>query len=304
VLTTLYINLFINNLKTKNKMKKIFFLAAVALMSTAMYAADLQVATFENEEGGINVAKADTCWQGADAPLLGYNTWKSGDFSFQTYYSNQYGDYFAGVTVTNETATTSSGYMEPYRVICGHAYAGSNFAVIYSDAYNPDTVKFDKQIVNGFFVNNTPYTVGGITTSNFPPAKQFTKDDYLVLYCIGMNDKEVVDTIEVYLAKEGKYISEWTYVDLSTLGEIDALAFRMDGSDTGDWGLNSPSYFAMDNFGAHKPLGYVAPEMTEFNVAEAVVNTKAAVKATKVVRNGQVVIIRDNKAFNILGAEL
>jgi hypothetical protein len=288
-------------------MKKIFFLASVLVASMTINA-EVKVATFENEAGGINVAKADTCWQGADAPAIGWNNWKSGDFNFQSYYGGNsgYGDYFTAFTVTNEKANTSIGYMEPYRSIKGGAYQGDNFVVWNLGYYGVDTVTFDKQVVKGFFVNNTPYTVGGITTSKFSPATQFTQDDYLVLFCIGLDDKAVVDTVEVFLAKDGKYISEWTYVDLSALGEINGLYFGMDGSDQAYGYLNTPAYFAMDNFGAAKPLGYEEPAMTEFEVRipEAIDNTNAAVKAVKVIRNGQVVIVRDGKMYNVLGAEL
>ena len=65
----------------------------------------------------------------------------------------------------------------------------------------------------------------------------------------------------------------------------------MSGSRTGDYGLNTPSYFCIDNLGAEAPT-------------EAIENTNVAVKAVKVVRDGQVVILRGEKAFNILGAEL
>ena len=86
-------------------------------------------------------------------------------------------------------------------------------------------------------------------------------------------------------------MDKWTYVDLTELGQVDALSFTMSGSRTGQYGLNTPSYFCIDNLGAEAPK-------------EAVVNTKAEVKAVKMMRNGQVVIVRGNKAFNILGAEL
>ena len=35
-------------------------------------------------------------------------------------------------------------------------------------------------------------------------------------------------------------------MDLSGLGDIKELYFTMDGSDSGQWGLNTPSYFALD----------------------------------------------------------
>ena len=58
-----------NQFKNNNKMKKIFFVLCMFL-SVNMFA-KLPVADFENETGGITVAKADTCWQGADEPSLG-----------------------------------------------------------------------------------------------------------------------------------------------------------------------------------------------------------------------------------------
>ena len=70
------------------------------------------------------------------------------------------------------------------------------------------------------------------------------------------------------------------------------------------YGMNTPSYIAMDNFGAAKPASYVAPAMAEFDLTTAIDNTNAAVKATKVMRDGQVIILRDGKAFNVLGAQL
>ena len=106
------------------------------------------------------------------------------------------------------------------------------------------------------------------------------------------------------MAKDGKYINQWTYVDLSQFGEIDAIMFSLSSSDNGTWGMNTPAYFAMDNFGAAMPEGYVVPAMAEFPVREGIENTEAAVKAVKVIRNGQVLIIRDGKTFNVLGTEL
>jgi hypothetical protein len=54
------------------------------------------------------------------------------------------------------------------------------------------------------------------------------------------------------LAKGTDIVTEWTYVDLSMLGEIDELSFAMTGSRTGAYGLNTPSYFCIDNLGAKK----------------------------------------------------
>lgn len=266
----------------------------------------VKVATFENEAGGVNVAHADTCWQGANAPVVGWNNWKSGDFNFQTYYGNYgMGDYFAAVTVTNETANTSTDYTEPYRSAKGGAYEGQNFAVVYVDTYNPDTITFDAQVVDGFFVNNTAYAVNSMCNGDAFAKKFGTTDWFRLTISASLNGVDVNDQVIVDLAANGKYINEWTYVDLSTLGEIDAIKFSMSSSDNGDYGMNTPAYFAMDNFGAAMPQGYVEPARADFEPeTTALENTTATVKAQKVVRNGQLLIIRDGKTFNVQGVEI
>lgn len=283
-------------------MRKIFF-SAIVMIACAMSAnAEVKVATFENEAGGINVAKADTCWQGADAPVAGWNAWQNGGFTFQTY-SDGTGYYYSAWTVTNETANTSTGYTEPYRSAKGGAYEGSNFAVWNMNYYGVDTIYFDTREVKGFFVNNTAYAVTSMTKGD-SYAKKFGKDDWFKLTCVGLVNKAKTASVDVDLAKDGKYINEWTYVDLSTLGEINGLTFQMSSSDESYGYMNTPAYFAMDNLGAAKPLGYEVPAMAEFDLATAISNTDAAVKTTKIIRNGQVIIVRDGKAFNVLGAEL
>ena len=264
-----------------------------------------KVATFENEAGGINVAKADTCWQGADAPAVGWNAWTSGTYAFESYYStSEYGPYYSAFTVTNEKANTSTGYTEPYRSAKGGAYEGENFAVWNLGYYGVDTITFDAQVVPGFFINNTAYAVTSMVNGD-GFAKAFGKDDWFKLTCIGVKDGAQVKTKDFYLAQNNEYVVGWTYVDLSELGEIDGLTFTMSSSDTGEWGMNTPAYFAMDNFGAAKPDPYVEPERAIFpDRPSAIEAVRANEKVTKVIRNGQVLIIRGNNVYTILGNEV
>ena len=282
-------------------MKKISFFLCMFL-SVNMFAQS-GVATFENEVGGINVAKADTCWQGADAPVAGWNNWKSGDYNFQTYFDNSYGVYYSAFTVTNETANTFASTADAYRSANGGAYAGQNFAVWNMNYYGADTVTFAAQTVPGFFVNNTAYAVTSMSYGD-AYAKKFTQEDWFVLYCIGVKNGVAVDTVEVDLASEGTYIAAWTYVDLSELGEINGLTFSMNSSDASQWGMNTPAYFVMDNFGSQRPLDYEDPERAEFSTETTVENTNVAEKAVKALRNGQILIIRGEKVYTVTGQRL
>ena len=258
---------------------------------------ETNVATFEDVFAGIQ-----EIW-GA-----GVNQWQSGDYTFTTYKDeSQYGVYYYSFVVSNETANTSTGYMEPYRSTSGGAYAGDNFAVWYSDWNGNNSIKFTAQTVAGFFVNNNAYTVAAFVEGNQPPARTFTYNDKLLLYAIGKKDGQVLDTVTVELAAEGKYIADWTYVDLSVLGEIDEVMFAMSTTDqiSYDNGVtyydNTPSYFCLDNFGAAKPENYVAPELGIIPGATALDETTDNVTAKKVLLNNRLMILRNGEMFDLEG---
>ncbi|MBK8019077.1 MAG: DUF4465 domain-containing protein [Betaproteobacteria bacterium] len=39
----------------------------------------------------------------------------------------------------------------------------------------------------------------------------------------------------------------WQRIDLTSLGMVSSLSFSMDSSDKGDFGINTPTYFALDD---------------------------------------------------------
>ncbi|MBQ4007160.1 MAG: DUF4465 domain-containing protein, partial [Muribaculaceae bacterium] len=41
-------------------------------------------------------------------------------------------------------------------------------------------------------------------------------------------------------------ITDWTWFDMSALGQVSEIFFTMDSSDKGEWGINTPTYFVMD----------------------------------------------------------
>ena len=257
----------------------------------------LQVATFED----VEIAEAESVLH-----LTETGTIKSGCFLFTQEVSvSDWGTYYYGNLPTNKSDNTFESYLDAEKSASGGAYEGKNFVVWTASYIGADGVALDHAaVVPGFFINNTAYDVNSMTQGD-SFAKKFGKDDWFKLTITASLEGVDVNTqVVVDLAADGKYINEWTYVDLSVLGEVDAIKFALTSSDNGDFGMNTPAYFALDNFGAVIPEGYVAPEMAEFGLDEAIDNTNAAEKSVKVIRNGQVVIVRGNKTFNVLGAEL
>jgi len=281
-------------------MKKIFLFSVCALMMSLQVSAtqrsdaptESNVATFEDVFAGIQ-----EIW-GA-----GVNQWQSGDYTFTTYKDvSEYSAYYYSFVVSDETASTSTGYMEPYRSTSGGAYEGSNFAVWYADWYGNNSITFSAQTVAGFFVNNNAYTVAAFVEGNQSPARAFTYNDKLLLYAIGKKDGQIVDTVTVNLAVKGRYIADWTYVDLSLLGEIDEVMFAMYSTDQSSYGSNTPTYVCLDNFGAAKPENYTAPETGVIPSATALDETDIrTTNAKKVLLNNQLMIVRDGVMYDLQG---
>lgn len=80
-------------------------------------------------------------------------------------------------------------------------------------------------------------------------SKPFDATDYLTLIITGFLDGQKTGVTEVNLAKDNVYLTNFTEIDIANCGaEVDRLVFTFKGSDSGQWGLNTPAYFAIGAF--------------------------------------------------------
>ena len=100
-------------------------------------------------------------------------------------------------------------------------------------------------------------------------------------------------TTTYYLAVDGQKNNGWVKVPLHNLGEAAGLSFRMTTTDMGDFGSNTPLYFALDKLIVN----------TEVPTSVDHIATSTS-RAKKVWENGQWIIIRDNERYTILGTRL
>jgi len=78
--------------------------------------------------------------------------------------------------------------------------------------------------------------------------------DWFMLTITGKDvDGVVTGTVDFYLAdyrfadnSTDYIVNTWQYVDLTSLGTVKSLEFTLSSSDVGDWGMNTPAYFALD----------------------------------------------------------
>ena len=232
--------------------KSFFFVAALALTFAACQPSydveDKTVATFE--EAAISPAKAESYFAfTTDTTAM----LKSGMYQVQQTVAYG-GTYVSGAVVTNITDTEFKDYTDAYKSAAGGAYAGKNYVVWYEDGFTPNTIKLNAAaVVPGMYVCNNVYALNSMKNGDDIAGDPFGAEDFFLLTIGGSKEGKAVNTtVEFYLGQGTNFVTDWTYVDLSKLGEVDELTFSLSGSRTGDWGLNTPAYFCIDNLGAKK----------------------------------------------------
>ena len=224
-------------------------LLAVAL--TAVTPAHAQfVVTFDD----LPLTGADSYYNGSD---------ESGGFSDQgVHFNNAYDakyDSWSGFAYSNVDDTTTPGRENEYAAFSGTDRSGAgNYAIGYYSAFDPQTFITlpSETMVGGFYAVNTTYAALAIRDGD-DIATAFEEGDWFKLLVEGFDANDASQgVVEYYLADyrsenagDHYILDEWSWVDLASLGaSVNRLAFTMNSSDVGDWGVNTPTYFAMDDF--------------------------------------------------------
>ena len=245
-------------------MKKIFY-SAIALCIAL--GAQAQVVDFENVETmeGDLTLNADNYQQNFFDEEEEEGLFMSGKFVFSNYYMADW-DFWCGFAISARTETTfTTTTPDQFNSCVGHGVNGSkNYAVFYdaSSMMPPmpiETISSGEE-VSGMYVTNTAWVVKSILEGDGYNGA-FTTGDFLKLTITGKNDApNSAKTVEVYLADytseneaDHYYLSDWTWVDLSSLGKVNNITFSISGSKMGDWGLTTPMYFCLDNFNGEAP---------------------------------------------------
>ena len=154
----------------------------------------------------------------------------------------------SGVVISNYIDHNIEEHATPdYQLSVPEGNSGQNFAIVYCDA--SASIHFSegvKHIIKSMQVGPTTYELGVVKYGN-EYAASLAEESFLTLTITADNGK----SIDVDMARDGKVITTWTTVDLTSLGEVNSLTFTMKGSDSSEWDgvtyLNTPAYFAFDN---------------------------------------------------------
>ncbi len=179
--------------------------------------------------------------------------------SGQGYFYNSYNlnwNSWAGFAYSRKTDVTTAGYTNQFSAITGQ---GQNLSETYAVGNGSPSVKFDNTFsVSSIWITNSTYAYLSMLNGD-AFAKQFGGEsgndpDWFVLTIKGFNNGIYTDSVNFYMADfrfddntDDYIINEWTEIDLSQLGNVDSLNFSMNSSDVGDYGMNTPAYFCLDN---------------------------------------------------------
>jgi hypothetical protein len=235
----------------------------MALMLGTMAAKAQTVATFDT----LTLPKADTFYVNYDnyGNDVGFD---DGLAHFPCVYDSSFGFKFwsSGFAYSNMTDSLTPGYGNQYSAITGKGYNNSTqYVVSWSDGNKIFLKgKANGQPVNGFYITNNSYAYysmkdGDAFAKKFGGVSGNDSDWYKVIIYGYHNGNKTTDSVEAYLADfrsqdntKDTILKGWMWVNLLPLGDVDSLEFNLNSSDVGQFGMNTPAYFCMDNFSTYE----------------------------------------------------
>ena len=222
-----------------------------------------------NDDNPVNVKKtatisfegatlnADGYWCG-DENGVKYDNWGSETYAcsyaeqgvvFPVNYIPSWASW-TGFAVSNRTETSFASITpDQFNNITGKAHSGNNYCVVYPFG---EEIEFDKPVtVKGFWYTNDAWTVDAILNGDGMSPGKFEAEDWLTCYVMPTPAEGVGGArYEINLAKDGDYVKEWKYCDLSEVDafkNIKSISFGFDGSKKNDYGVTTPTYMCIDD---------------------------------------------------------
>lgn len=227
-------------------MKKLVF-ALLAVTALAFVACD--------EEDGDTVITVDFEDVTLNSDGLNFNdstsgSIASGDLTVSCTWS---WGYCYGFVISNQTDTTDADYTNAYSCIAQSGAGNSdNYAVFC--AYYGDSIKFNSPVdMKSVELCNTAYAYDCLKNGNaYSTAFSTESSDYFYVTLTLYNESgSSIGSEDFYLADftdgNSTIVTDWSKLDLSTYTDVAYIKFSFTSTDMGDWGINTPTYFCIDN---------------------------------------------------------
>ncbi len=223
---------------------------------------------------------ADTFWNGSN--MAGGFT--DGSIYFPNTYTSFGGSAYAwsGFAYSTVVDTLTPGLPNQFAAAAGKGYNHSTTYAVSSVLADwvtyqpiPNVIKFNTaKAITGFYVTNNTYAylsmLNGDAYSKKFGGSTGNDADWFILKIKGYHAGIVTDTVKFYLADFrfsnntlDYIVKDWRWCDLSSLGTVDSIAFTLWSSDVGLYGMNTPSYFCIDNFNGTTPPNAITENKAE-----------------------------------------
>jgi len=260
---------------------------------------ELAVLTFDDADskGDVNVNTGDSEWSSLiDETQYGGSNLYDEDEGVAWWYdenntelmgggNDYYLPYYSGGwAISNYYKQNYKGTNYDEQLAIPLAKSDNQFAVVYSyrsgsvwDMAFASPLEFADGkacVVESADVINTAYTLDVLANGNsFCPAA--TAQSWLAVNFEGTHADGSTATVSFKLADGRNFVTDWTKVDLTSLGAITSLDVYVTASADfcGAYGMNIPGYVAVDNIAVRRPLDLI---LADKDVYESEVTTKVA----------------------------
>lgn len=189
-------------------------------------------------------------------PSTNTTGWSSNGVSFGNSFDASYGGFWNGFSYSNVNDTQDGAFTNQYAAFTGTAFSGSIYAVAYPGSHafvnvppghTPASVR----------VTNTTYTALDMANgSGF--SRKFGPGDFLTVTFTGYNATgasgsptgSVTFYLADFLAGRSTIVNTWELLSLGGLaggGVPQSIGLSWASSDVGQYGINTPTYAAIDD---------------------------------------------------------
>jgi hypothetical protein len=208
--------------------------------------------------------------ESAYTPPDGVSTFRTGDYVFSSYGKSEW-NYWEGFAYSSRTDRETHGLDGQYTAIPGVGASGSS-------AYGVGYVGFAGTSPRLMSASGAPVVFTGLYVTNSATAyhsmaegdafaKKFggpsgTDPDWFRLTAHGLDaDGARTGASVSFMLADFRYpdssldyiVDDWRWFDLSGLGPVAGVEFTLSSSDVGEWGMNTPAYFAVDEVNGPAP---------------------------------------------------
>lgn len=258
----------------KKQLKKLFLIAGSGMLAFTNSKAQT-TSSFETLTLSTN-----SYWNGSTQPLGTIFT--DGNAVFNNYYDTAFGgNWLSGWAYSNKKDSTTAGFANQYSARPAIGYAGSSkYAVGQHNAILKLTGSGLGKVVNGLYITNGTYSAISMTNGDafakkFGGASGNDPDWFKLTVRKYFGGVLTNDSVEFYLADyrfadntQDYVVKTWQWVNLTALGNVDSLQFVLSSSDMGQWGMNTPAYFCIDDFTtANSPVAISEIDITNLSIS-------------------------------------